>query len=48
MNRREFLGAVRRTRVFDADKYQALVLGPVLRALGLEGALPRAPAPSTP
>jgi acyl-[acyl-carrier-protein] desaturase len=47
-NRREFLGAVRRTRVFDADKYEALVLGPVLRALGLEGALPRAPARSTP
>ncbi|SRR5581483_1614984 len=47
-NRREFLGAVRRTRVFDADKYQTLVLGPVLRALGLEGALPRAPAQPTP
>jgi acyl-[acyl-carrier-protein] desaturase len=46
-NRREFLRAVRRTHVFDAEKYQALVLGPVLRALGLEGALPSSAAGSS-
>ncbi len=46
-NRREFLGAMRRTQVFDADKYQALVLAPILRALGLEDPL-LGIAPSTP
>jgi acyl-[acyl-carrier-protein] desaturase len=39
-NRRAFLSAVRRTQVFDAATYQTEVLTPVLRALGLEGALP--------
>src|SRR5215212_2778034 len=35
-NRRAFLGAVRRTRVFDGAKYRQLVFEPVIRALGLE------------
>ncbi len=47
-NRREFLQAVRRTRVFDGEKFQELVLGPALRALGLEGALAGSAAGSAP
>jgi acyl-[acyl-carrier-protein] desaturase len=43
-NRRAFLGAVRRTQLFDGIKYQDLVLGPALCALGLENGLAGRPA----
>jgi acyl-[acyl-carrier-protein] desaturase len=41
-NRRAFLGAVRRTRVFDGAKYRQLVFEPMIRALGLENVFPPA------
>jgi acyl-[acyl-carrier-protein] desaturase len=47
-NRRAFLGAVRRSRIFEAATYQEQVLAPVLRALKLEGAQPSPGAGSTP
>ena len=46
-NRRAYVGALRRTRIFDATQYEQQVADPVLRALGLGGALLRAcPAPT--